>query len=113
MTQACLISYHYPCPDGVFAALAAHLSFSKDAEQQIIWVPNTVYAPKQLTDLHLEVGTDLHSCTHTNNCLVKVPLPQAGQTLYMLDFAGPPGFAKAAAEFGARYVWCLQSQTLL
>ena len=28
---------------------------------------------------------------------------QAGQTLYMLDFAGPPGFAQAAAQTGARW----------
>ena len=28
---------------------------------------------------------------------------QAGQTLYMLDYAGPPGFAQAAARTGARW----------
>jgi len=27
---------------------------------------------------------------------------QATQTLYMLDFVGPAGFAQAAAELGAR-----------
>ena len=27
---------------------------------------------------------------------------QVSQTLYMLDYVGPPGFAKAAAESGAR-----------
>ncbi|KAL3157489.1 hypothetical protein ABBQ32_011953 [Trebouxia sp. C0010 RCD-2024] len=75
------ILYHYPCPDGVFAALAAHLSFSVTA-QKVIWVPNAVFAPRQVNDLQL----------------------QAGQTLYMLDFAGPPGFAKAVAEHGARVV---------
>lgn len=49
-----LISYHYPCPDGVFAALAAHLSFSS-AAQKVVWVPNAVYEPKQLDDLQLQV----------------------------------------------------------
>ena len=51
-----LISYHYPCPDGVFAALAAHLSFS-GAAQKVVWVPNAVYAPKQLGDLQLQVDS--------------------------------------------------------
>ena len=50
-----LISYHYPCPDGVFAALAAYLSFSSTA-QKVVWVPNAVYAPKQLDDLQLQVN---------------------------------------------------------
>ena len=48
------VSYHYPCPDGVFAALAAHLCFSR-AGQKVVWVPNAVYAPKQLGDLQLQV----------------------------------------------------------
>ncbi len=48
------ISYHYPCPDGVFAALAAHLRFSV-AAQKVVWIPNAVYAPKQLQDLQLQV----------------------------------------------------------
>ncbi|KAL3159526.1 hypothetical protein ABBQ38_009941 [Trebouxia sp. C0009 RCD-2024] len=52
------ISYHYPCPDGVFAALAAHLRFSV-AAQKVIWVPNAVYAPKQVNDLQLQVSQEL------------------------------------------------------
>lgn len=48
------ISYHYPCPDGIFSALAAHLKFSRDG-QKVVWVPNAVYAPKQLDELHLQV----------------------------------------------------------
>ena len=49
-----LVSYHYPCPDGVFAALAAHLAFAKTAET-VAWIPNTVYAPRKLDDLKLQV----------------------------------------------------------
>lgn len=48
------ISYHYPCPDGIFSALAAHLKFSRDG-QKVVWIPNAVYAPKQLDELHLQV----------------------------------------------------------
>lgn len=76
-----VISYHYPCPDGVFAALAAHLRFAELGVTPV-WIPNTVYSPRRLQDLHL----------------------QATQTLYMLDFVGPAGFAQAAAELGARVI---------
>ena len=58
-----VISYHYPCPDGVFAALAAHLSFSS-AAQKVVWVPNAVYAPKHLDALHLQVHCFLFIFNH-------------------------------------------------
>lgn len=122
------ISYHYPCPDGIFSALAAHLKFSRDG-QEVVWVPNAVYAPMQLDDLHLQVVPFAESNeqsiwlavwvlaplvlttakTHFNasaSCFLLIidVCPQAGQTLYMLDFAGPPGFATAAAQLGVRHV---------
>ena len=50
-----VVSYHYPCPDGIFAALAAHLKFT-ETEVKPIWAPNTVYTPRQLKDLHLQVS---------------------------------------------------------
>lgn len=49
-----VISYHYPCPDGVFAALAAHLRFAELGVTPV-WVPNTVYSPRRLQDLHIQV----------------------------------------------------------
>ena len=50
-----VVSYHYPCPDGIFAALAAHLKFVVSGVKPI-WVPNTVYVPQKLEDLHLKVS---------------------------------------------------------
>lgn len=38
------VAYHYPCVDGVFAALAAHLYFSI-TKSQVAFFPNTVYDP--------------------------------------------------------------------
>ncbi|KAL0489722.1 hypothetical protein AKO1_011562 [Acrasis kona] len=40
-----VIVYHYPCPDGAFAALAAHLYFNKieSQEQEVSFVPQPVY----------------------------------------------------------------------
>lgn len=62
--------YHYPCPDGAVAALAAYLYHSTlgiSAE----FFPNTVYSPLQVNDLN------------TNDFDV----------FYLLDFVGPEGFA--------------------
>ncbi|KAH0688554.1 hypothetical protein KY284_019107 [Solanum tuberosum] len=65
------ILYHYPCPDGAFAALAAHLYFSS---LRIIplYFPNTVYSPIRVEDL---------------------PLNQIDH-VYLLDFVGPSGFVQ-------------------
>lgn len=40
------VLYHYPCPDGVFAALAAFL-YHRAVSKDIRFVPNTVYSPKR------------------------------------------------------------------
>lgn len=98
-----VVSYHYPCPDGVFAALAAHLKFVETGAHPV-WIPNTVYSPRQLQDLHLQVKYASDGAT-----IVMLPISnlvgvlQATQTLYMLDYVGPAGFARAAAEAGTRY----------
>jgi hypothetical protein len=42
--QVSAVLYHYPCPDGAFAALAAHLYFSA-AARPVRFFPNTVYDP--------------------------------------------------------------------
>ncbi|KAG2664872.1 hypothetical protein I3760_16G102600 [Carya illinoinensis] len=68
-TKASAILYHYPCPDGAFAALAAHLYFSA-ASLPVLFFPNTVYNPITPSQL---------------------PLHEIGD-LYLLDFIGPPGF---------------------
>ncbi|KAJ1410137.1 DHH phosphoesterase superfamily [Sesbania bispinosa] len=66
------ILYHYPCPDGVFAALAAHLYFKATSFFSPLFFPNTVYRPLRAEDL---------------------PLSEIGD-LYLLDFVGPPGFVQ-------------------
>lgn len=68
------VLYHYPCPDGAFAALAAHLYFSATSTTcpPTLFFPNTVYTPLRVQDLPL---SDIH-------------------TAYLLDFVGPPGFVK-------------------
>ncbi|XP_004515253.1 uncharacterized protein [Cicer arietinum] len=66
------ILYHYPCPDGVFSALAAHLYFKATSLFSPLFFPNTVYNPLRIEDLPLSEITDL----------------------YLLDFVGPPGFVQ-------------------
>ncbi|KAL9234396.1 hypothetical protein vseg_009274 [Gypsophila vaccaria] len=65
------VLYHYPCPDGVFAALSAHLYFSATSSP-VLFFPNTVYNPIKADQLPLE------EISH----------------VYLLDFVGPPGFVK-------------------
>ena len=50
-----VVMYHYPCPDGVFAALAAHLHF-RDSGSDVRWVPNRVFAPEMVSSLALQVS---------------------------------------------------------
>ncbi|KAJ0968853.1 hypothetical protein J5N97_021730 [Dioscorea zingiberensis] len=63
------VLYHYPCPDGAFAALAAHLYFSATS-LPVLFFPNTVYDPIRVENL---------------------PLDELGD-VYLLDFVGPLGF---------------------
>ncbi|EEF37759.1 uncharacterized protein LOC8289785 [Ricinus communis] len=69
------VLYHYPCPDGAFAALAAHLYFSATS-LPVLFFPNTVYNP--IKSDHLP----LHEISH----------------LYLLDFAGPSGFVDSVSS---------------
>ncbi|KAL5142772.1 hypothetical protein HKD37_09G025892 [Glycine soja] len=66
------ILYLYPCLDGVFAALAAHLYFKATSLLSPLFFPNTVYNPLSAEDL---------------------PLNEIGD-LYLLDFVGPDGFVQ-------------------
>nr|VDD02738.1 unnamed protein product [Brassica rapa] len=65
------VLYHYPCHDGVFAALAAHLYFAANSTPSLFF-PNTVYSPITISQLPLQ------DISH----------------LYLLDFTGPPGFVQ-------------------
>ncbi|GAA0169282.1 hypothetical protein LIER_23805 [Lithospermum erythrorhizon] len=71
MNNKAAVLYHYPCPDGVFAALAAHLYFSLTSiNTSCSFFPNTVYSPLRVEDLPLSETRDV----------------------YLLDFVGPVGF---------------------
>ncbi len=76
-----VVLYHYPCPDGVFAALAAYLALSATGAPAR-FIPHTVYSPLSLEAL--PVGP--------SDCV------------YLLDYAGPPGFAVALAQRAGRVV---------
>uniref|UniRef100_A0A7N0ZZH5 DHHA1 domain-containing protein n=1 Tax=Kalanchoe fedtschenkoi TaxID=63787 RepID=A0A7N0ZZH5_KALFE len=75
------ILYHYPCPDGAFAALAAHLYFSATSTPAVFF-PNTVYAPLRTVDLPLHQFDDV----------------------YLLDFVGPAGFVQEIASKVSRVI---------
>lgn len=83
------VSYHYPCPDGIFAALAARQHFAEAGIQRVHYVPNKVFAPVSLKDLNLT----------------------ADDTLYMLDYIGPSGFALEACNHAESL--CLTTTRLL
>ncbi|XP_023519513.1 uncharacterized protein LOC111782904 [Cucurbita pepo subsp. pepo] len=70
-TKSTAVLYHYPCPDGAFAALAAHLYFSA-ASLPPLFFPNTVYNPLRTDQLPLHQIDDV----------------------YLLDFVGPFGFVE-------------------
>lgn len=73
-TKSTAVLYHYPCPDGAFAALAAHLYFSAASLHRPppLFFPNTVYNPLRADQLPLHQIADV----------------------YLLDFVGPSGFVQ-------------------
>lgn len=68
-------AYHYPCPDGVFAALAAYLHLREQQGIDLRFQPHTVY-----NDLKLE-KTDFK-----------------GAHVYLLDYSGPEGFVEKLCD---------------
>lgn len=50
-----IVSYHYPCPDGIFAALAARQHFKEAGIPQVHFFPNKVFAPLSVKDMSLKV----------------------------------------------------------
>ncbi|XP_073260976.1 uncharacterized protein [Populus alba] len=79
--KSAAVLYHYPCPDGAFAALAAHLYF-KATSLPAIFFPNTVYSPIKPDQL------PLHQFSH----------------VYLLDFVGPSGFVQQLSSEVPRVV---------
>ncbi|KAJ7515893.1 hypothetical protein O6H91_22G033300 [Diphasiastrum complanatum] len=74
------VLYHYPCADGVFSALAAHLYHSA-VGIPAMFLPNTVYNPLRVDDLN--IGVDV---------------------FYLLDYVGPKGFAFELCEKAKKVV---------
>lgn len=81
LVKSSAVLYHYPCPDGVFAALAAHC-YHKSRGLKVKFIPNTVYSPKRVEDLDTE----------------------SFGIFYLLDFAGPSGFAESLAKKAERVI---------
>lgn len=75
MAQKSIVLYHYPCPDGISAALAAYM-YHKQHSLPIKFLPNRTFNPLTVSDLHLE----------------------GNEIVYLLDFSGPPGFASLLAS---------------
>eukprot|EP00033_Pygsuia_biforma_P003324 GCRY01003642.1.p1 GENE.GCRY01003642.1~~GCRY01003642.1.p1 ORF type:complete len:358 (+),score=78.76 GCRY01003642.1:98-1171(+) len=64
-----LILYHYPCPDGIFAALSAYLYF----KDECVFVPHTVFSKPEIK-------------LKKTDCV------------FFLDYCGESGFLKDVAE---------------
>ena len=50
-----LALYHYPCHDGVFAALALQRYYAPRGTP-VVWHPHTTYAPLVAKDLGIQVA---------------------------------------------------------
>ncbi|KAL0318667.1 UNVERIFIED_CONTAM: hypothetical protein Sangu_2022900 [Sesamum angustifolium] len=81
------VLYHYPCPDGAFAALAAHLYFSHSpvaTTSPILFFPNTVYSPLRVVvlDHHKTALEMLGSGMSTSGNVIKViDMERSGATI--------------------------------
>ena len=78
-----LALYHYPCPDGAFAALAAYLRWSRSGLlHRARFVPHSVYVPSE------------GKPGDPSSALCGVGPNDA---VFLLDYAGPPGMAASLA----------------
>jgi len=81
MESSDVICYHYPCADGIFAALAAHIAYKQQGKAPRFF-PLTVFKQHAADELQL----------------------QGHELVYMCDFSGPAGFAQQAASKAKRLV---------
>jgi hypothetical protein len=79
------VCYHYPCPDGAFGALAAHLALPR-AYTNICFVPLTVFS------------------TPESRVAVAASTFTKADDVYLVDFSGGPAFLLAACERARRVV---------
>lgn len=54
MPPRALVCYHYPCPDGIFAALAASV-YHRQREMPVQYVPLTTWDKPGIDELQLQV----------------------------------------------------------
>ena len=80
-----VVAYHYPCPDGIFGALAAHLALSARGAR-VRWAPLQVFRPEAE-----RVATLAASLS-------------ARATLFLVDITGGAGFIAACCARAARVV---------
>ena len=73
MNEKSLILYHYPCADGVFAALAAKLS---NVGQWFEFIPHSTTKTLSVTEL----------------------AKQTKHAIYLLDYCGPRGFIQECCD---------------
>jgi hypothetical protein len=104
------IFYHYPCPDGVFAALAAAQFYRQQRSATPRFVPHEVYRPLKLEELQLQVrvgrgrgrGVSAPPChclaAPNPTALCCSQHPQADEVAYLLDYSGPDGFPQQLAQ---------------
>ena len=79
-----VIGFHYPCTDGIYSALSAHVHF-KNAGVTPKWAPLTVYGAEKLRlDLAATLGPE--------------------DDLYLLDFSGGVPFLLAACARAKRVI---------
>lgn len=108
--QKSAVLYHYPCPDGAFAALAAYIYFSHSpAAAPPLFFPNTVYSPLRFRYLHCTFNPIERLFVYMRlRCLFycraeNLPLNEI-DNVYLVDFVGPPGFIEQLSSKVGRQV---------
>lgn len=104
-TTKYIVAYHYPCPDGIFGALAAYLYFQKNALlSSIHWLPLTVYSKENERITKLENLVTLARSSSTiapSSSSSSVPIPVV---LYLIDFSGGTHFLSTACTLADRVI---------
>ncbi|CAA2938945.1 Hypothetical predicted protein [Olea europaea subsp. europaea] len=79
------VLYHYPCPDGAFAALAANLYFSHcSTTAAALFFPNTVYSPLRIVVLdHHKTALEMlgSGASVSGNVINVIDMKRSGATI--------------------------------
>lgn len=80
-----VVCYHYPCPDGIFGALCAHLALEKKNGDRVRWLPLTVYEKPESRLKHVDtIGAE--------------------DTVYLIDFSGGVQFIQALSKVAKKVI---------